>query len=79
MPAFASADAPKSTPMTLRARKSATMHTAVMPKAARSAGRGLSIAKLLTEKMGGCITASCRGGVLCICIRFPEQTSPIPT
>ena len=44
-----------------------------------STGLGLSIAKLLTEKMGGCITASCRGGVLCICIRFPEQTSPIPT
>ena len=44
-----------------------------------SYGLGLSIAKLLTEKMGGCITASCRGGVLCICIRFPEQTSPIPT
>ena len=42
-------------------------------------GLGLSIAKLLTEKMGGCITASCRGGVLCICIRLPEQTSPIPT
>ena len=44
-----------------------------------STGLGLSIAKLLTEKMGGCITASCRGGVLCSCIRFPEQTSPIPT
>lgn len=44
-----------------------------------STGLGLSIAKLLTEKMGGCITAACRGGVLCICIRFPEPTSPIPT
>ena len=42
-------------------------------------GLGLSIAKLLTEKMGGCITAACRGGVLCIRIRFPEPTSPIPT
>ena len=41
-------------------------------------GLGLSIAKLLTEKMGGCITAACRSGVLCIRIRFPEPTSPIP-
>ena len=49
------------------------------PELLQLVGLGLSIAKLLTEKMGGCITAACRGGVLCIRIRFPEPTSPIPT
>ena len=40
--------------------------------ARNSTGLGLSIAKLLTEKMGGTITAEYRGGRLCIRTAFPQ-------
>ena len=41
--------------------------------ARNSTGLGLSIAKLLTEKMGGAITAECESGHLQICIAFPQS------
>ena len=37
-----------------------------------STGLGLSIAKLLTEKMGGRVSASYRAGKLCVSVCFPE-------
>ena len=37
-----------------------------------STGLGLSIAKMLTVRMGGCISADYCGGVLCIRIAFPS-------
>lgn len=40
-----------------------------------STGLGLSIAKLLTERMGGVITASHTDGRLCIELRFPASAS----
>ena len=36
-----------------------------------STGLGLSIAKLLTERMGGCIQADYHAGRLCVSVRFP--------
>ena len=41
--------------------------------ARNSTGLGLSIAKLLTEKMGGTITAEYESGHLQICIAFPQS------
>lgn len=41
--------------------------------ARRSTGLGLSIAKVLTEHMGGAISASCQDGILTITLFFPEQ------
>lgn len=43
-------------------------------EAARSStGLGLSIAKLLTEKMGGTITADYKNATLSICVAFPQS------
>ena len=41
--------------------------------AAKSTGLGLSIAKELTEQMNGTITAQYQGGILQICICFPDM------
>lgn len=41
--------------------------------ARHSTGLGLSIAKVLTERMGGIITAACRDGLLTITLYFPEN------
>lgn len=41
--------------------------------ARNSTGLGLSIARLLTEKMGGTITADYKSGMLHICMAFPPQ------
>lgn len=43
---------------------------------ARSTGLGLSIAKVLTGRMNGVITAQYHGGVLDISILFPESSGP---
>lgn len=43
-----------------------------------STGLGLSIAKLLTEKMGGTIAAEYRDGGLCIRVAFPCPLSVRP-
>ena len=40
--------------------------------ARKSTGLGLSIAKLLTERMGGCITADYKGNTLSITLSFKE-------
>ena len=36
-------------------------------------GLGLSIARRLTERMGGTVTADWQGGVLTVCLSFPEN------
>ncbi len=41
-----------------------------------SAGLGLSIARLLTEKMGGRITAGYQAGRLRVCVRFLQREKP---
>lgn len=41
--------------------------------AGQSTGLGLAIARLLTEQMGGRITAQYADGVLTICVMFPEE------
>ncbi len=42
-----------------------------------STGLGLSIAKLLTERMGGAITATHTDGRLCIELRFPSASASV--
>lgn len=39
----------------------------------KSTGLGLSIARMLTEEMGGTIAAQYQDGILCICISFPPE------
>lgn len=41
----------------------------------RGAGLGLSIARLLTERMGGSVSLGYRDGVLSVSLRFPETAS----
>ena len=47
--------------------------------ARHSTGLGLSIAKVLTERMGGTVTAACLEGQLVITLYFPgeENTKPL--